>query len=54
VPDFSGKPVRAVAEQAAAMGLAVELSGSGVARQQSPPPGTPLAAGTRVTVEFER
>jgi cell division protein FtsI (penicillin-binding protein 3) len=54
VPDFSGKPLRAVAEQAASLGLNVELRGSGVARRQSPPPGSPLIAGTHVTVEFER
>ena len=46
--------MRAVAEQAIAMGLEVELRGSGMARRQSPLAGWPLPAGARVTVEFER
>ncbi len=54
VPDFYGQTMRAVAEQAAALGLEVELHGSGLARLQSPPPGAPLPIGARVMVEFER
>lgn len=54
VPNFHGKPVRAVVEEATALGLEVELRGSGVARRQSPAPGSRFSAGARVTVEFER
>ena len=53
-PDFVGLTVRSVAEQAVALGLEVELHGSGLARIQSPPAGAPLPAGARVTVGFER
>ncbi len=53
-PDFKGQPMRAVAETALAMGLEVELRGSGMARRQNPLAGLPLPAGARVTVEFER
>ncbi len=53
MPDFYGKPVREVVEQATAIGLAVDLKGSGVARRQSPSPGSPLLPGVRATVEFE-
>ena len=41
-------------EEAIALGLDVDLRGSGLARRQSPPPGSRLTAGARVTVEFER
>ena len=51
-PEFLGKSVRDVAEQALSLGLAVELRGTGVARQQVPPPGSPLASDTKVTVRF--
>jgi cell division protein FtsI (penicillin-binding protein 3) len=54
VPNFYGKPVRAVLEEATALGLEVDLRGSGLARRQSPEPGSRLATGVRVTVEFER
>ncbi|MBI3664883.1 MAG: transpeptidase family protein, partial [Acidobacteria bacterium] len=53
-PNFYGQPLRAVAEQAALLGLEVDLRGSGVARRQFPPAGSPLPAGAPVTVEFER
>ena len=54
VPNFYGKPLRAVLEEATALGLEVDLRGSGLARKQSPPPGSRLMAGARITVEFER
>jgi cell division protein FtsI (penicillin-binding protein 3) len=52
VPSFVGKTVRAAVEAAEAAGLELEAVGSGVARQQSPPAGTHVAAGTNVTVQF--
>ena len=54
VPDFSGKTLRAVAEESAALGLPVELMGSGVVRAQAPPAGSVLASGARVRIQFAR
>ena len=54
VPDFRGKPMIAVMHESAARGVDVELVGSGVAREQRPAPGTILAAGERIHVEFAR
>jgi len=54
VPSFVGKTVRSAVETAQDVGLDLEAVGSGVARQQSPPPGTHVAAGARVTVQFGR
>ena len=54
VPNFSGMTMRAVLAEAAAKGLTVLPAGSGVARVQSPPPGTPLHRGERIRVQFVR
>ncbi|MGO8796681.1 MAG: penicillin-binding transpeptidase domain-containing protein [Candidatus Sulfotelmatobacter sp.] len=54
VPSFIGKTVRGAVEAAQDAGLELEAVGSGVARQQSPAPGTHVAAGARVTVQFGR
>jgi len=54
VPDFQGKTVRSVIEQAAALGIPVEFSGSGVARAQVPEPGAILPAGLAVRIQFGR
>ena len=54
VPSFVGKTVRSAVEAAQDAGLELEAVGSGVARQQSPPAGTHVAAGTNVTVQFGR
>ena len=47
-----GKTVRGAVEAAQDAGLELEAIGSGVARQQSPPAGTHVAAGAHVTVQF--
>lgn len=52
VPDFRGQPLVAVLREAASMGLPMETTGRGRARTQSPPPGTILAPGMRVQVQF--
>ena len=52
VPSFVGKTVRGAVEAAQDVGLQLEAVGSGVARQQSPPAGTRVAAGSRITVQF--
>jgi PASTA domain-containing protein len=54
VPSFLGKSVRAAIEIAEASGLEVDVIGSGIAREQSPPPGSHVAAGARIVVKFER
>jgi cell division protein FtsI (penicillin-binding protein 3) len=54
VPLFVGKTVRGAVEAAQDAGLQLEAVGSGLARQQSPPPGTHVTAGARVTVQFGR
>jgi len=52
-PSFAGKTVRAVLEESLANGLRVELVGHGIARNQAPPPGSPLQPGQRVKVVFQ-
>ena len=54
VPNFRGKTMRAVVEEATALGLPVSLNGSGIARQQFPSPGSALHGGERVRVQFAR
>ena len=51
-PAFVGKSVRAVAERAQVEGVAVKLIGSGIAYQQSPPAGSAMAEGQKVSVWF--
>ena len=54
VPNFRGKTMRAVLEQATTMGLSIMPAGSGVARGQMPPPGSVLHPGERIRVQFSR
>ena len=54
VPNFRGETVRNVIEQAAALGIPVEFTGSGIARAQAPEPGAILPSGRRVRVQFSR
>jgi cell division protein FtsI (penicillin-binding protein 3) len=49
-----GKTVRAAVELAQENGLDLEAVGSGVAREQSPAPGSHVPSGSRVTVKFGR
>jgi cell division protein FtsI (penicillin-binding protein 3) len=50
VPSLVGLPVRKVIEQAGAVGLQVQISGSGTVREQAPAAGTMVAPGTRIVV----
>jgi cell division protein FtsI (penicillin-binding protein 3) len=52
VPSFLGKPLRSAVEIAQQSGLEIDVVGSGVAREQSPLPGSHLAAGQKITVRF--
>lgn len=54
VPSFIGKQLRTAVELAEESNLEIEAVGSGVAREQSPAAGSHVAAGTRITVRFER
>jgi hypothetical protein len=54
VPDFQGKTVRSVIQQAAALGIPVEFTGSGIARAQAPGAGAILPSGSWVRVQFGR
>jgi hypothetical protein len=45
--------VRAVLEQSIAMGIPVDVIGSGIARQQAPAAGSPLSPGEKVRVQFQ-
>jgi cell division protein FtsI (penicillin-binding protein 3) len=54
VPSFLGKSVRSAIETAEENGLELEAVGSGIAHDQSPAPGSHVAAGSRIVVRFER
>ena len=54
VPNFQGKTMRAVLEDAGNRGIPVEVMGSGIARLQMPPPGAVLPPGEKVRVQFVR
>jgi cell division protein FtsI (penicillin-binding protein 3) len=54
VPDFTGKPLRAALEQAQTLGLELEVTGSGVARAQSPSAGARVPHSGHVSVRFGR
>jgi cell division protein FtsI (penicillin-binding protein 3) len=54
VPNLVGENVRDVTEQCEHLGLVPILAGGGVALSQSPPPGSSVRRGTRVTIEFGR
>jgi cell division protein FtsI (penicillin-binding protein 3) len=53
-PDYRGMTLRAVLEESSAAGVAVEVQGTGLARNQQPPPGSPLPQFARVRVQFGR
>ncbi len=53
VPSFLGKPLRSSVELAQQSGLEIEAVGSGVAREQSPAPGSRLPSGQKITVRFK-
>jgi membrane peptidoglycan carboxypeptidase len=52
VPDFQGKTKRAVLQESLALGVRVEIAGTGIARTQDPPAGSALRPGERVKVQF--
>jgi cell division protein FtsI (penicillin-binding protein 3) len=54
VPSFAGASVRQVVERAGTAGLAVQLLGNGLARDQAPAAGTLVPMGTEIIVRFAR
>src|SRR5260370_449118 len=54
VPSFLGKNLRVAIEAAQDAGLDLDAVGSVTAREQSPPPGSHVVAGSRITVRFGR
>jgi cell division protein FtsI (penicillin-binding protein 3) len=54
VPNLVGQTVRAATENAGRLGLGLQVLGSGIARAQSPAPGTRVPAGTEIVVRFTR
>jgi cell division protein FtsI (penicillin-binding protein 3) len=54
VPSFAGASVRQVVERAGTAGLAVQLLGNGLARDQAPAAGTLVPMGTAIIVRFAR
>ncbi|HZR29967.1 MAG TPA: penicillin-binding protein [Terriglobales bacterium] len=53
-PSLLGLPVRAALETAQQAGIEIDIVGSGLAREQFPPPGARLAPGAHVSVRFAR
>lgn len=54
VPDFVGKTVKDVMEEAAAQGIEIDMLGNGLARRQMPPAGALLRPGEHIQVRFAR
>ena len=54
VPSFLGEPLRVAVETAGTAGLALQIVGSGIAREQVPAAGSMVPPGTEVVVRFTR
>ena len=54
VPNFAGLSARRVSEECQSLGLGMDMSGSGLAVDQDPAPGTQVRAGSSVRVQFAR
>jgi cell division protein FtsI (penicillin-binding protein 3) len=54
VPSFVGESLRNAIESAGTAGLALDIVGSGIAREQVPAPGSQVPRGTEVVVRFSR
>jgi cell division protein FtsI (penicillin-binding protein 3) len=54
VPDFGGMALRQAAEKCQELGLDLNIRGSGLAVEQTPPPWAQVPAGSRVWVKFAR
>jgi len=54
VPDFTGWPLRRVAEKCQVLSLELNIRGTGVAVNQNPAAGTIVSAESGITVQFSR
>jgi cell division protein FtsI (penicillin-binding protein 3) len=54
VPSLVGLPLRSAVATAQQAGFELAILGNGVAREQSPPPGTRVASGSKIAVRFTR
>jgi cell division protein FtsI (penicillin-binding protein 3) len=54
VPDFAGKSVKDVMEEAAAKGIEIDMVGDGLARGQTPSAGASMTPGEHIQVRFAR
>jgi cell division protein FtsI (penicillin-binding protein 3) len=54
VPSFVGQTLRSALESAQTAGLALQIVGSGIAREQVPAPGSLVPPGTEIVVRFSR
>ncbi|MCR4430051.1 MAG: stage V sporulation protein D [Tepidanaerobacteraceae bacterium] len=54
IPDVSGRTVKESTDILNAVGLNIDIVGSGFAEKQNPPPGTEVGIGSTVIVEFGR
>ncbi len=54
VPDFSSLAVRRVADECLRLGLELSMSGTGLAVEQNPPPGSHVSTGALLWVRFAR
>lgn len=53
-PNFLGKSLRAVMEEASEKGFRIDPSGLGLVRSQQPKPGTPISYGQKIQLKFGR
>jgi len=53
-PNFLGKNLRAVMEEASQKGFRIDPSGVGLVRTQNPLPGTPVSYGQKIQLKFGR
>jgi cell division protein FtsI (penicillin-binding protein 3) len=54
VPSFVGQRLRDVVQKAQQAGVEIDVIGTGIAREQAPPAGSRIPAGTRVAVRLSR
>lgn len=54
VPDLTGRTVKESCDILNAIGLNIDIKGSGFAQKQNPPPGTEVGLGTTIRVEFNK
>jgi stage V sporulation protein D (sporulation-specific penicillin-binding protein) len=54
VPDLKGQSIKSASDALNILGLKIDLSGTGVVKEQFPKPGSVVEVGTTVVVQFER